>query len=417
MKLYNQAYTAFLIAFLSGESSHALTTPAQSISFVGQNQAAFSSPSLFASTSNDDVSSDMEVTAREARVIAPLSAITAALSLYPNGASAYEAADRAAERAANRAKIRAARDAALKNPPPPPTPSVPLSATDTVFDIATKRYFPGALKSSEVTSRVTNTLRQRGFKPSNTLMGSSLCSDEINYKPNALVNQMQKQTTNSDLGGVFNLGGLGGIPFVGTTGFSAFVSHCPVNGKIVFLYGPHVGVAEDGTVGKVKRIGVDKVSTSCGAAVGALRALEAQFAAPKDVMEKQGKSFDFQQDFIVENLREKLGDLAALESEGGDSTIAFTTSRVYSIIKEVVLSEFRKKTSDPAFWEKVTEVAIVGGVVINRDPNVGEDYFQPITFKGFEKDKEFDMYDEAFGDFSVPNGLAIRMREANMKIN
>lgn len=293
----------------------------------------------------------------------------------------------------------------------------------TKFDLTAKRYFPGAMKSSGVTSTVSSVLKKRGYQPSSTLLGSSLCSDEINYKPEALVNQMQKKLSNGELGGVFNMGGLGGIPFAGTTGFSAFVSHCPGNGKIVFLYGPHVGISEDGVVGKVKRIGVEKESTSCGAAVGALKAIELQYQAkPKTnqtmVDAPVPKGFDFQQDFIVDNLRTKLGDLATLEAQGGDQTLAFTTSKVYSIIQEVVLAEIRKKTKDPTFWSKVTEVAIVGGIVINRDPNAGEDYFQPLSFKGFDKDKEFDLYGEGFGaDISIPDGLAIRMRETNMKIN
>jgi len=56
-------------------------------------------------------------------------------------------------------------------------------------------------------------------------------------------------------GNIFNMGGLSGIPFTGRIGFETFASHVPENGNIVVLFGPHVAIDGDGTVGKYKRYG------------------------------------------------------------------------------------------------------------------------------------------------------------------
>ena len=56
-------------------------------------------------------------------------------------------------------------------------------------------------------------------------------------------------------GEIFPLSGLAGIPFTGKTGWHAFSSHVPVDGNVVILFAPHVGVDSTGTVGKVLRKG------------------------------------------------------------------------------------------------------------------------------------------------------------------
>ena len=70
------------------------------------------------------------------------------------------------------------------------------------------------------------------------------------------------------------MGGLGGLPFTGKTGFSAFTSHCPDDGNVVILFAPHTGVDFDGTVGQVLRRGKEKSSAACHAAINALAAIK-----------------------------------------------------------------------------------------------------------------------------------------------
>ena len=73
---------------------------------------------------------------------------------------------------------------------------------------------------------------------------------------------------------MFPLSGLGGFPFTGKTGWAAFSGHCPEDGNIVIMFAPHVGIDREGNVGKIERMGQKCVSTACGAAIGALRALQ-----------------------------------------------------------------------------------------------------------------------------------------------
>jgi len=53
------------------------------------------------------------------------------------------------------------------------------------------------------------------------------------------------------------------------TGWGAFSHHVPVDGNIVVLYAPHVGITNKGVVGKVHRHGMSKATTACGASIGA----------------------------------------------------------------------------------------------------------------------------------------------------
>ena len=42
------------------------------------------------------------------------------------------------------------------------------------------------------------------------------------------------------------MGGLGGLPFVGKTGFNAYAQHVPKEGNLFILFAPHVGLSPDG---------------------------------------------------------------------------------------------------------------------------------------------------------------------------
>jgi len=127
------------------------------------------------------------------------------------------------------------------------------------------KHFPGSLPGSAVKSKTASILYEKyGCVAKNTLYGQSICSDEINNEKGDLADLMKEYW-----GEVFPLGGIGGAPFVGKTGFMAFSHHVPDDGNVLILFGPHVGVTEDGEVGKYHRIGQKGNSTSCGAVIAA----------------------------------------------------------------------------------------------------------------------------------------------------
>eukprot|EP00565_Helicotheca_tamesis_P001318 CAMPEP_0185728822 /NCGR_PEP_ID=MMETSP1171-20130828/4227_1 /TAXON_ID=374046 /ORGANISM="Helicotheca tamensis, Strain CCMP826" /LENGTH=376 /DNA_ID=CAMNT_0028397569 /DNA_START=58 /DNA_END=1188 /DNA_ORIENTATION=- len=344
------------------------TAPAFSISALRESSTSSSSSSENDTPIQDleNILSDPIMSARSARIVAPLMSLLA-LEAGVGGSPA--------------------------NAAPAPYPYA--------FDASLSRYFPGSLPNSDIAQRIASTLRKRDYRPYNTLVGSSLCSDEINDTPQSLATDIQKKLVDIKDGGVFNLGGLGGMPFVGTSGFGAFLSHCPNSGKIFILFGPHVGISQEGVVGKVERIGVSKPSTSCGAAVGAYKAI----MAGADVTATSTSS-DFQEEYIIEKLKEKLGPLADMEGKGGDEAVAHITKKMFDMVVELMLANVGAAVAKDGFWNKVTEVSLLGGIVVNRGhgPNAkgGEDYFQPLMFKVLDADGETDLYADVFRDLPTP---------------
>ena len=91
-----------------------------------------------------------------------------------------------------------------------------------------------------------------GFNSENTLFADSSCPDEINH------DDQEEDITllfQNRWGEVFPLAGLAGVPFTGKTGWGAFSNHVPMNGNIVVLFAPHVGIDKDGKVGQILRDG------------------------------------------------------------------------------------------------------------------------------------------------------------------
>ena len=264
------------------------------------------------------------------------------------------------------------------------------------FEGSLRANFPGALSDSAVALRVAAALRDRGYTPTNTLVGSSLCSDEINDTAESLVGDFQNKL---GVEGVFNLGGLGGLPFVGISGMGAFTSHCPVDGKIFILFGPHVGIANDGTVGKIERVGKSSVSGACGAGIGAYKAIMATDTT-KEAKEMLGTK-DFQEEYIIAQLSNRLDALKG--QDPSNETITYVTNKMYDLVWEMLRSEINAFTTKPDFWGSVSEVTLLGGIVVNRGHGEGvpggEDFYQPLMLKSLTKDGETDMYGEVFGDF------------------
>ena len=58
----------------------------------------------------------------------------------------------------------------------------------------------------------------------------------------------------------------------------------------------------------------------------------------------------------------------------------------------------------PGFWDKVSEVTLLGGIVINRGHGGGlvggEDFFQPLQLTAINSSGEVDMFTQVFGDTS-----------------
>ncbi len=90
-----------------------------------------------------------------------------------------------------------------------------------------RNHFPGAEPSRKILTIVQNELEKYNILPKNTLFAQSICPNDINYSSGGISHVFTEY-----FGDCFHLGGLAGIPFTGSTGFTAFSHHVP-DGKRV----------------------------------------------------------------------------------------------------------------------------------------------------------------------------------------
>ena len=82
---------------------------------------------------------------------------------------------------------------------------------------------------------------------------------------------------------------------------------------------------------------------------------------------KNKSNFDFQEDYIKDKLKKKLGTLVTgKEAQGGDDTIALVTRNMYDLVWDLIKIEVDSVTSKADFWKNSNEVTLLGGYIINR---------------------------------------------------
>ena len=194
-----------------------------------------------------------------------------------------------------------------------------------------------------------------------------------------------------------------------------FLSHTPrPNGKIVILYGPHVGIDNNGDLGRVERVGRSGGSTAC---CGALSS--ALYGPKSNNPSKSGNNDNLMGGGQV-YLNERIKGLGfGKNSERNDAEISAATRGLYGVISDLIQSQFSTaiSSSSSPFWNDVEEVTFIGGIVVNRGHGSGvpggEDYFQPREMMALRaplsagaKPEMVDLYGEVFGDLSAPRGTA-----------
>merc|ERR1719277_479388 len=240
------------------------------------------------------------------------------------------------------------------------TPDVTSPCYESIY-----RWFPKAMPATPVFERSKLFINRLGMAPGNTLFGSSLCPDEINNKKDGTLDQMTKYW-----GEQFPLGGLGGVPLVGRTGWGAFSHHVPENGNIFVIYGPHVGVSESGEVGKTLRPGQHGESAACGAFVGAYNQTANWDARkPAEALD----SSDMQQQFI----RNQLGPYRQELGKATNPMVALAR-QAFQIVDRQMLS-----IVDLDFTQ-TGKLALLGGIQVNT-PTGYSDHFEPVRFEIWQK--------------------------------
>ncbi|MEM0938645.1 MAG: hypothetical protein AAF600_12540 [Bacteroidota bacterium] len=225
------------------------------------------------------------------------------------------------------------------------------------FDKIVKEYFPNAMDAKDTSIHYLGKMQiEYNINVSKVLMATSVCSDDIN---------VPSTTFFSVLFGPFIMGGLGGLPFAGQTGMTAFAHHIPDEGSAFIFYGPHIGLTLDGDLGKMYRPRQEQTGNSCGALMLALSRFKDNGYAP--VLNDD----DYQQMKLEESLmhyREQI-----LDSEYQEKAI---TEATYEIINEKIYGHL--KTCKNEFHTE--KVALLGGIIINTDYGL-DDYFDARNFE------------------------------------
>jgi len=235
------------------------------------------------------------------------------------------------------------------------------------FDALVKTSFPGAISNKQLAEKVTDILEGKGFTPSNTLLATSLCADELA--------RILEDDFVSIYGNNFSLGGLSGFPFAGNTGFGAMAAHIPDDGFCLVIHGPHVGITKDGVIGKVERSGIALVDSCCGSAIAASNYLKGITDGGAAITPKIQQFTDFQQGAVQELILPFGKRLSRADNVMRELPYALFDSQ------EVLVLEIVEKGAGGI---KKGGLALLGGIQINTGPDT-LDYFHPL---------KFDYYDE-----------------------
>lgn len=225
------------------------------------------------------------------------------------------------------------------------------------FDQIVKGHFPNAMDAKDTSIQYLGKMQiEHKIDISKVLMATSVCSDDINIPSTSFFNV---------LFGPFIMGGLGGLPFAGRTGMTAFAHHIPDQGSAFIFYGPHIGVTLDGDMGKMYRPRQEETGNSCGALMLALsRFGDSNY---KPVINDE----DYQQMKLEESLLPYREDI--LNSDNPQKAI---TEATYEIIDKKV-HDHLKACKDEFHVDTVT---LLGGIIINTDYGL-DDYFDARNFE------------------------------------
>jgi hypothetical protein len=211
-----------------------------------------------------------------------------------------------------------------------------------------------------ISARMKKATKPLGMKSANTLYGQSICPDEINNEKGTL----------ADLLEVFPLGGIGGPPFVGQTGFKAFSHHVPDGGNIFMLFGPHIGISDAGEVGKYLRRGQKHHSTACGALCAAYNSCcDGKFGP------EYHDPVDLQQNWLRDSLAP-----ACPQIQKASNPMAALAVHSYEMVEKKIMAIVDNEFG-PGY------LVLLGGVQINM-PMPYEDHFMPLYFKAHKAGAE-----------------------------
>lgn len=218
---------------------------------------------------------------------------------------------------------------------------------------------------------INQVLEDAGYDKDKTLVATSLCCDEVNRPLETDLSEVYN--TN------FNMGGLAGFPFGGAVSFGAMAAHIPDGGSCAVVYGPHVGVDHDGSIGTVERRGRKVGGACCGSAVAASGYVSGVFNGDK-AGSIPDDAFDAQQAMVGQSLLPFAERLETAEDKMKELPFALYDAQT-GLMKQIL-----GKSSGAVAGDGTT--AVLGGIQINTPPEYS-DYFLPLSFDLYNSKGEF----------------------------
>lgn len=243
-------------------------------------------------------------------------------------------------------------------------PYSPIVFNEDIIVSKIMESFPGSLRDHHFIQQLYDVLHSySSLFGDNTLLATSFCCDEINRKfENSLADKFGGQ--------IFSLGGLAGFPFGGLTGFTAFAHHIPSpRGTGLIIYGPHIGIDNNGLIGKVNRKGLENSGNCCGSAIAALDKFNQNIEL---TILKEDLSLDYQQNEVVKCLYSASEKLLFTETNQ-----LIELPKILLRSQEKYMNEIIKNGGHNL--PENSFIAVVGGIHINT-PNKMSDFFLPISF-------------------------------------
>lgn len=229
-----------------------------------------------------------------------------------------------------------------------------------LFPLA-QEIFPGAVTYTEFLTYIADSLIQTGFDIPKTLLGTSLCCDELN-RP--LENLLRKIFDTN-----YSLGGMAGCPFGGVTSFRKMKLHIPDGGNCLVVYGAHTGINSQGQVGSAERVGCEGGGDMCCRSgilaadyVGRVFRGATPDSAPMD-------PFDMSQYYVQKMLLPHAERLENSENKMVELPYALYEGQL-ELLRRII-----KEGSESGF---PGSVAAFGGIQLNTPPGY-VDYFVPLN--------------------------------------
>lgn len=222
-----------------------------------------------------------------------------------------------------------------------------------------RAHYPQAVPATVFRRKIVGWLEEAlGMGVAHILLATSVCADDIVFITDVAGNVETRHTTH-ELLGLFEMGGLAGLPFTGKTGMTAFAHHVPDDGGACIFYGSHIGMTDAGELGKVLRLGQHEESPACGALGVAIKHFQSA-PAYEPILDLD----DAQEALLEQRLKPHMANILA-----APNPMQAASEAAYHVIRDLIL----RYVAAVKTQFRCERIALVGVLIVNTSPE-HEDY-------------------------------------------